>query len=51
MGQAPGFDHCYVKSIHMHQLTELLTKLNAQIHLTGFYYKNPLYEAGLYRQN
>ena len=27
MGQASGFDHYYVKPLHMHQLTELLAKL------------------------
>jgi signal transduction histidine kinase len=29
MGKAAGFDHYYVKPIHMHQLTELLENLNA----------------------
>ena len=29
MGKAAGFDHYFVKPIHMHQLTELLAKLNA----------------------
>ena len=29
IGQAAGFDHYFVKPIHMHQLTELLEKLNA----------------------
>nr|AWD72214.1 two-component sensor histidine kinase [Polaromonas sp. H6N] len=29
MGKAAGFDHYYVKPIHMQQLTELLAKLNA----------------------
>ena len=28
MGKAAGFDHYYVKPLHMHQLTELLAKLN-----------------------
>ena len=28
-GKAAGFDHYYVKPIHMHQLTALLAKLNA----------------------
>jgi signal transduction histidine kinase/CheY-like chemotaxis protein len=29
MGKAAGFDHYYVKPIHMHQLTELLATLSA----------------------
>jgi DNA-binding response OmpR family regulator len=29
MGKSAGFDHYYVKPIHMYQLTELLAKLNA----------------------
>jgi hypothetical protein len=29
LSEAAGFDHFFVKPMHMHQLTELLAKLNA----------------------